>query len=487
MSKPIENFAPSDEMGAFGALNVDLFQQLDMSVFKRPGAQNDFQLCQFGIDGTEPPAPKAEDKNAMKFDTKPVPSPQADFPYYQLNVDGTGTLKRVNPDGKDGNKNEPKRAWPPQDASPHCNMDATGRFSLVSANADAKEEENSDKKDVGNPKDSGDKKSLVGDPTQTIERAPAKEFKEAVDKLERSVKMADFAMPAKDFDKTVGQLDHILLLLEKDRDRKLKFDTKTGDQNRQRVDSNELTLLQKTELLQSYQATTDKLTAPVKARLQYAEFLQEAGRLEDAAKIAADARNVGEKLIKPAKITDHITMSLGDIEARESDIRASSFGIANPLGTMRLSGDNVTKSLVDTNLFLAKLYMGPELDWQKNSIDKLGESKLFDPIKALDANTKAMSLIKFRPQFEHLYPAEKNTDEMKNLHSALRKVFSEPDKYKLSERTDSDGKPFSQEQIKLIRERLSLDLKSEGYQIFRDAAIIGAGASLGRYAPPIKK
>lgn len=281
-------------------------------------------------------------------------------------------------------------------------------------------------------------------PVDTKEKAEHPERFKRIE-LENAIKKADEAMPEKDFEKTVGELQLMLMLAEKTSPKPFA----RPDEKSTEIGPDGLSSTQKEEVQKKFQETTGKLTAPVKARLKYAEFLADCGGYSEAAKVGAEAQQLAEKFSKPAKITDHITATPTDLEKRDRDLSAGKFAsmLAKPNGKR----EGMSNSLIESNLFLSKLYLGADLDWNSGVSDKLGDSKMFDPVKAFDAAVKARDYIKKIPANDTASEKYADSKEVKNMFSALEKVFKNPDAYKLYDRTDSDGKPFNKEKVEAIR------------------------------------
>lgn len=411
MNKATENFSPYDDFSVLADETSNLlFQDVDMSQFSRTQTQKG--------QGDSPTCNLVADENTKVIRTQ-APLDQGDNPTCNTTAD-----------------------------------DKTPRAEKKSPEKDA------DNLPAEKPKDAKD-----SEPETTLkesDKTAAKDFKTSVEKFEKAIKQADLTTP--DFEKNVARLDHTVMMLERDRERKANFG---GLRDGQREDPKALTDVQKAELHQSYETDSNKLASPVTTRLNYAKFLADAGRFEDAAKIGLEAQKLADKFSVSAKITEHITATPLDIEMRLRMTRPMSWGLSNPLENKGPSGNSLSKSVVETSEFLQKMYIGPEVDWQKPSLDKLAESKTFDPIKAYET-MKKMSEFQVKNPTALLSGGEQGG----NTWRALTTIFADPDKFRLSERVGSDGKPYTTEKINKIAQDLGVYKskagRSEFDEILRD-------------------
>ncbi len=312
--------------------------------------------------------------------------------------------------------------------------------------------------------------------------------------LEEAIKKADERMPAKDFDKTIAELHHLTLLWESKQTGSPFRPKKELDEKSTEIDPQGLTRTQMAEVTTATKALSDKLLAPIEARMRYAKFLADAGGFAEAEKVALEARELSERFAKPAKITEHIKVSPIEIEKQgfQNSTIATGFGLSqiNPLRSYPFAD-----SLTNTNVFLAKLYLGADVDWTKGAPEKLGDGRFFDPVKGFEAAEKArQSAADVRGYL--LDPRVNLMAEIQNLYKAMNSVFQEPDSFKLSERKNSDGQKFDPERIKEIREKLVkiwqdpnnssfLNQKDTGESLMRDLMIVPLGVWRSRpYAPP---
>ncbi len=303
--------------------------------------------------------------------------------------------------------------------------------------------------------------------------------------FEQAIKKADEQMPAKDFEKAIGEL-HYLSLLAKSEDS--RFEPKKGlSQN-----DTELIVKKQTELATARNELTGKIVAPIEARMRYAQFLADSGGFSEAEKVVLEAKELAERFTKPAKITEHVQVSPLEIERQGlSTMYTLAFGMARPKGGLFPLGD----SLMTTNVFLAKLYLGADVDWSKGVPKEIGDARYFDPVKAFDAVEKARQAAKDTRGFDPL--SDRPVDgpqEIKNMYNALDKVFKDPAAFKLSERKNSDGQKFDPERIKEIGEKfgklkqdplntaLDLDSNARLKSLIRESALMGLGA--GGFARP---
>ncbi|MBX9669249.1 MAG: hypothetical protein K2X93_16610 [Candidatus Obscuribacterales bacterium] len=301
--------------------------------------------------------------------------------------------------------------------------------------------------------------------------------------LEEAIKKADEALPAKDFDKTIAELHHLSLLW--------KSFTILGDLKKPLDDLEKGKDLQRTQMVELATKTNElsnKLVAPIEARMRYAKFLAEAGGFSEAEKVALEARELSERFTKPAKITEHFTVSPLAVEREGRNKAVLGFELAkNFPSKMSPFADTVT----ETNVFLAKLYLGADADWTKGVPKVIGDGRFFDPVKAFDAADKARKSIMDSFLYDPLEKTLSNeAAELKHLYNGLDAVFKDPAAVKLSERKNSDGQKFDPDRIKEISEKMAKrkqdNLKSTGDSLLMDAGMMMLwGARPNAYPKPM--
>ncbi|MBX9669250.1 MAG: hypothetical protein K2X93_16615 [Candidatus Obscuribacterales bacterium] len=285
-------------------------------------------------------------------------------------------------------------------------------------------------------------------PNEKLEAPEGSARKKRLD-FEIAIKKADEQLTDKDYDMAIKEL-HYLSLLRKEPEQKPGLSL---IQPKKELNDKELELNAKkmSELDVARKEVSRKLLTPIEARMRYAQFLVDSGGFSEAAKVALEARALAERFARPVKVTNHIKLSPLELENPLLGMEALSFERNLPPWVDGLHP--FANSMKDANVFLAKLYLGPDEDWSIGVPKEIGDGTFFDPVKAFDAAEKARQTTKDFHGYNALSLRAVNSAEIQNLYKALNKVFGDPAAHKLSDRKNADGQKFDPERISEIRKK----------------------------------
>ncbi len=330
-------------------------------------------------------------------------------------------------------------------------------------------------------------------PNEQLEAPEGSARKKRLD-LEQAIKQADEQLTAKDYDLAIKELHDLLLLRTPERlPGSTLIETKKALDLNKQIDE----VRKMSELDVASKEVCTKLLAPIEARMRYAQFLADSGGFSDAAKVALEASELAERFTRPVKVTGQIQLSPLELEnplLGDKKMMRMVYGLS-PIKDRR--PDPFANSISDTNVFLAKLYLGPDVNWSKGVPKEIGGGRFFDPVRAFDAAEKARQTIEDTRCYNALSDRAVNSAEIQNLYKALNTVFENPAVYKLPERKNADGQKFDPERISEIREKFakmrkdpsnsafSLDLETRARSIMLDLLVTpyGFGGTRPNYQP----
>jgi len=210
-------------------------------------------------------------------------------------------------------------------------------------------------------------------------------------------------------------------------------------------------------------ADMETINNQIRIRQEYSQFLKGSEQFADAAKMGEEAREYAERLMKDFDV-DGKPVKVIDLMQQEADKLVTDQGvILDPLkrqgmdkASWILIGTNLDngalKTPINTNKFLAQLYLGTEIIPKLNADGKVvgiqdiqfGKSSAFKPQLALEASNRALD---YTRQILKLDPLDAKTAKenpgVASLFGVLAEVVEKPENYKLY--VGKEGETFTNE------------------------------------------
>jgi hypothetical protein len=195
----------------------------------------------------------------------------------------------------------------------------------------------------------------------------------------------------------------------------------------------------------------ESLGNQVRARLEFAQFLKSSGQFEDAEKMGLEARDYSERLMTGVDINGQKVRPIDLIQEEAVRLADDQLLIGNEnmrsemtKASRALKGTNldtgVLKTPINTNKFLAQLYLGSEVVPKYDGTGQIvgiaevqfGKSSAFKPDKAYEASQKALAYTRELLKLDPLdAKTAKDNPGVASLFGVLTDMIDKPERYKL--------------------------------------------------------
>ncbi|MBX9691907.1 MAG: hypothetical protein K2Z81_05945 [Cyanobacteria bacterium] len=263
------------------------------------------------------------------------------------------------------------------------------------------------------------------------------DIKERSKAYQELIRQYDEKLPPKDFEKSVGRMSKI-----------------QGDGTEPRS----------IESYKEFGEIANKMQDQIRVRQDYAAFLKNAGKFDEAKKIARDADEKAQLLLKPVRI-DKESVTPWNLIRKEFEHamkNMSSFNSADARSELQklcidryVGQDGILNRPKQTSILLSEVSLGTKIDWNKEKPDAdLDQSKSFDLKQAYEAAKRARESTKqlfgYDPLEERINDHAKGQPSVKALFDLMLSAIENSEKTK-QPLLGLDGKPVPAELIERIK------------------------------------
>ncbi len=240
----------------------------------------------------------------------------------------------------------------------------------------------------------------------------------------------------------------------------------------------------------------ESMNNQVRVRLEYAQFLKAAKQFADAEKMGIEARDKSERLMKPVEVNGTLVRPVDFMQMESRLLVNDLLEIPNPdrrqsmqQASMFLTGPEfgANKSPINTNKFLAQLYLGTELIPEVNEKGEIvgildirfGQSSAFKPQKAFEAAQRARQATMTILNLDPLDPkAAQENPGVASLFGGMLEVLDNPAKYNLYRDDNADGKPdlIEAHEVESLKKQISENSTFSSLLIDVGVMVLGVGA-----------
>jgi tetratricopeptide (TPR) repeat protein len=255
----------------------------------------------------------------------------------------------------------------------------------------------------------------------------------------------DAGLNAKDFEEAIPSMALLTEALKQGKD------IKDGPNGTRILSDEPLTPERRWRFHKAIFGDMQMMNEQVRIRMEYAQFLKASGQFKDAETMGLEARDKAEALAKPRQV-DGKSVRIVDFMNQEAAKLVDDMNqISDPqkrqemqVAYIVLKGRDVDsgaiKTPINTNKFLAQLYLGTEIIPKLNSKGeiegiqdiKFGQSSAFKPQKAIDPAQRALQYTRDILGVDPLdAKTAKENPGVASLFGVLADVLDKPEKYKL--------------------------------------------------------